>query len=110
MIASPVPRTNPRRPLQSDGVDADVLARAEEIRADHTQRQTAAVDATLKSLTIPLLAVHSIDDEQCVLGNSQRMTDLVAGSELLMTDGLGHRFIAQDADVLQRVVSFVEGM
>ena len=31
------------------------------------------------------------------------------GAELLPVDGLGHRFIAQDRDVIERVTAFVEG-
>ena len=54
------------------------------------------------------IIVHSLDDEQCPMANSQRMHELWPGSELLLVDGLGHRFIAQDSDVLQRVVDFCE--
>lgn len=110
LIASPVPRTHPRRPLDIEDADPEVLERAETLRQQHTARQTAAVEATLKSISIPLLAVHSIEDEQCAVGNSQRMVELAPRAELMLTDGLGHRFIAQDGDVLQRIVSFVEGM
>ena len=59
-------------------------------------------------MTAPALIVHSIDDEQCPMGNAERMAQLWRGSELLLVDGLGHRFVAQDAAVLQRVVEFCE--
>ena len=42
--------------------------------------------------------------------NGERMAELWPGAELLLVDGLGHRFVAQDAQVLERVVAFVEGM
>jgi hypothetical protein len=52
--------------------------------------------------------VHSIDDEQTPLSNSQRLAALWPGAELFLADQLGHRFVAQDGDVLERVVLFVE--
>lgn len=109
MIASPVPRTRGRRPMEADGIDPAVLARAEELRTEHTERQTAAVEASLRDLQTPLLAIHSIDDDQCAMENSQRMVSLAPKAELMLVDGLGHRFVAQDPDVLQRTVEFVEG-
>jgi pimeloyl-ACP methyl ester carboxylesterase len=60
-------------------------------------------------MSLPALIVHSIDDEQCPFANAQRMAELWKGSELLPVDGLGHRFVAQDAAVLERVVAFCEG-
>lgn len=108
MIASPVPRTQPRRPLSAEGVDPAVLARAEVLRREHGERQTAAVEATLKTFPARILAVHSIDDEQCALSNSQRMVELAPDADLMLVDGLGHRFVAQDADVLERIAEFVE--
>jgi pimeloyl-ACP methyl ester carboxylesterase len=52
--------------------------------------------------------MHSMDDEQCPVGNSRAMHDLWPGSELLLLNGLGHRLIAQDAEVVQRSIDFVE--
>jgi pimeloyl-ACP methyl ester carboxylesterase len=109
MLASPVPRTQPRRPLMVEGeVDPAVLARADELRAEHTARQTAAVEETLKTFPARILAIHSIDDEQCALSNSQRMVELAPDADLMLVDGLGHRFVAQDPDVLERIAEFVE--
>jgi len=110
MIASPVPRTQPRRPLQIDGADPAVLSRADEMREAHGRRQTEAVEAALRGMTAEILAIHSLDDEQCALANSQRMVELAPKAGLMFVDGLGHRFIAQDPDVLQRIVEFVEGV
>ena len=109
MLASPAPRTQPRRPIDAEGVDPAVIARAEELRQAHTERQTAAIEAALRGLATPLLAIHSIDDDVCPLTNSQRMVDLAPRAELMLVDGLGHRLIAQDAEVLQHMVAFVEG-
>lgn len=109
LVATPVPRTQPRRPLEIEGVDPTVLARAEELRQAHAAGQTEKIEQSIQVMTTPALVVHSIDDEQTPLANAQRLTGLWPDAELMLTDGLGHRFVAQDDDVLERVVGFVEG-
>jgi pimeloyl-ACP methyl ester carboxylesterase len=111
MIASPVPRTRPSRRGEQDFEDVppEVLQRALAIRAEGEEKRRVQVEDMLRAMTIPALIVHSIDDEQCPMENSQRMAELWPGAELLLVDGLGHRFVAQDAAVLERVVAFCEG-
>jgi len=67
------------------------------------------VEAVLPTLKAKALIIHSMDDESCPVGNSQRMAELWPGSELMLLDGLGHRLIAQDDDVVARITEFVEG-
>jgi pimeloyl-ACP methyl ester carboxylesterase len=111
MIASPTPRTRPSRRGEQDleDVPPQVLARALAIRAEGEEERHEQVETMLRAMTIPALVVHSIDDEQCPMENSQRLAELWPAAELLLVDGLGHRFIAQDASVLERVVQFCEG-
>jgi pimeloyl-ACP methyl ester carboxylesterase len=110
MIASPIPRTGPRRrhPDREQDAPPEVVERALDLRAEGEEARVQQVEALLTSMTTPCLIVHSIDDEQCPMGNAERMAQLWPGSELLLVDGLGHRFVAQDSDVLQRVVDFCE--
>ena len=109
LIASPVPRTRPRKPLEvDDDVPPEVVARAEELRQQHAVGQTERIEAALTAMTAPCLVVHSIDDEQTPLSNSQRLVELWPGADLFLADQLGHRFVAQDGDVLERIVRFVE--
>jgi len=108
LIASPVPRTQPRRPLEIEGVPPEVLARAEEMRQANALQQSARIEEAIAAMTTPMLAIHSLDDEQCPFANSERLVSLWPGAELMAVDGLGHRFLAQDRDVLDRVVNFVE--
>lgn len=109
LIASPVPRTQPRRPLEFDDVDPDVLRRAEEIRAERGAGLTEKIEASIRQMTAKALVVCSIDDDRTPLSNSQRLAELWPGAELFLADGLGHRFVAQDDDVIARIVDFVEG-
>jgi pimeloyl-ACP methyl ester carboxylesterase len=110
MIASPIPRVGERRrrPDREDEAPPEVVERALAMRAEGEDKRRAQVEAMLRAMTPPALIVHSIDDEQCPLENAQRMGELWPGSELLLVDGLGHRFVAQDSAVIERVVEFCE--
>jgi pimeloyl-ACP methyl ester carboxylesterase len=111
MIASPIPRVGERRVRRDREDDAppEVVARALEMRAADEEKRREQGEALVRGMSLPALIVHSIDDEQCPFANAQRMAELWKGSELLPVDGLGHRFVAQDAAVLERVVAFCEG-
>ncbi len=108
LIASPLPRTRPRKPLEVEA-EPEVIARAEEIRQARAANQTEKIEAAIAGMTTPCLVVCSIDDEQTPLSNSQRLAQLWPGADLFLADQLGHRFVAQDGDVLARVVSWIEG-
>jgi pimeloyl-ACP methyl ester carboxylesterase len=111
MIASPIPRMGEHRRRLDREEDAppEVVERALALRAAGEGKRREQVEAMLRGMTVPALIVHSIDDEQCPFANAQRMAELWAGSDLLPVDGLGHRFVAQDAAVIERVVDFCEG-
>ena len=111
MIASPVPRTRPRRPPENTfGAPPEVVERALALRDQGEDKRRRQVEATLKSMTAQAMVIHSADDEQCPMENAERMCALWPGAQLMLVDGLGHRFVAQDAQVLERVVDFCEGM
>jgi len=124
MIASPTPRTETRSQARDmtrweqaqlhDGEDPEVIARALVMMAERPPMRSSdrdfAVDDVLPTLTAKALIVHSMDDEQCPVANSQRMAELWPGSELVLLDGLGHRLIAQEPDVVTRVFEFVDAM
>ena len=122
MIASPVPRTETRSQARDmkrweqaqlhDGEDPEVIARALAIMAERSPMRgndrDFDVEAVLPTLSAKALIVHSMDDEQCPVANSQRMAELWPGSELVLLDRLGHRLIAQDPDVVARIFEFVD--
>jgi pimeloyl-ACP methyl ester carboxylesterase len=124
MIASPVPRTETRSQARDmtrweqaqlhEGVDPEVIARARELMAERPMMRSNDpgfdIEAVLPTLTAKALILHSMDDEQCPVANSQRMAELWPGSELVLLDNLGHRLIAQEPDVVARVFEFVDAM
>jgi len=120
LIGSPVPRTKPidrfngdwEKEMIDQGEDPEVVARAAEILRERLADPDAAfgnIDKSIASMTAKALILHSLDDDACPYGNAQAMADLWPGSELVLTDELGHRLIAQDPVIVQRVLDFVEG-
>jgi pimeloyl-ACP methyl ester carboxylesterase len=124
LIASPVPRTEtPSRARDMtrweqaqlhDGEDPAVIARALAIIAERPQARSndrdLDVEAVLPTMTAEALVIHSMDDEQCPVANSQAMAELWPAAELVLLDDLGHRMVAQDEAVVTRVFDFVEGI
>jgi len=121
MIASPVPRTKGARDdewsrrwkdkLLDRGADPEVVDRAAEIMMAEWEMNPgfrAVAETYIPKMTAKALILHSMDDEQCPFGNSQEMARLWPGSELFPLDGLGHRLIAQDPEVIARVMAFVD--
>jgi len=122
MIGTPQPRSKERGGWNMDdwkqhqierGEAPEVVERAMQLLAERPQTRNDrdyAVEDVLPTLTnTKALVIHSMDDEQCPFSNSQRMVELWPGAELMALDGLGHRLIAQDDDVIGRILEFVEG-
>jgi pimeloyl-ACP methyl ester carboxylesterase len=120
MIGSPVPRTREfdrfngewEQEMIQDGLDPEVVARAAEILRERLANPEAAfmnIDQAIAGMTAKALILHSFDDDACPVANAQAMADLWPGAELFLADELGHRLIAQDHAIVQRIVDFVEG-
>jgi pimeloyl-ACP methyl ester carboxylesterase len=118
LIASPIPRTGDERSMDrwvrrqvERGADPKVAKRAGELMAARAETSPAspfAAEEEIPGMTTPALILHAIDDEQCPVGNSQKMAELWPGSELVLVDDLGHRLIAQDDVILERIITFVD--
>lgn len=65
------------------------------------------IEADLPGLSAEALYVHSLDDEQCPVEDVEAMAALWPGARLALTDGLGHRPVAQDPATLARVMQFL---
>ncbi|MBI3563299.1 MAG: alpha/beta fold hydrolase [Gammaproteobacteria bacterium] len=66
-----------------------------------------AVEENVKALHLPILIVHDKQDTDVDWQQAQRIAKQNPKAELLFTDGLGHRRILRDADVIQRIVEFI---
>jgi pimeloyl-ACP methyl ester carboxylesterase len=87
------------------GISKEVVRRAREIYAEENGPfDFVDVAASLKP---EALFLHSADDEQVEWAQGRAVADAWPGAEFVLCDGLGHRLIAQDASVIQRIVTFV---
>jgi pimeloyl-ACP methyl ester carboxylesterase len=87
------------------GIAKDVVARAREIYAEENGPfDFADVAPRLKPQA---LFLHSADDEQVDWAQGRAVADAWPGAEFVLCDGLGHRLIAQDADIIRRIVSYL---
>lgn len=113
MIAAPIPRNANARidHLRSLGAPDALVDRALQRLA---QRPMAAAEpydvlAAASRMKTRALFVHSLDDEQCLAEDARRLASAWPGADALYLDGLGHRFVAQDAEVTRRAADFVDG-
>jgi len=88
------------------GLPEEIVHRAREIYAAeaglHTTFDLAAVAPSAEALVI-----HSLDDDAVEWENSEVIAQQWPNAELVLCDGLGHRMIAQDRGVIERIVQFV---
>lgn len=67
------------------------------------------VEALGPALTLPLLVVHDRDDREVPWEDAARIAGAAANATLLTTEGLGHRRVLRDAEVIGRAFAFVSG-
>ncbi len=111
-IATPLPKPERRFDrARRVGVPEAVIARATELYARRPEAQEPRFDhaAAAPGMTAAALFLHSVDDEQCPVADAETLRDLWPGAKLALTDGLGHRLIAQDTAMLQRIAAFIDG-
>lgn len=91
---------------EEQGISAEVVHRAREIYAAEAGLH-ATFDLAEVASPIETLVLHSMDDEAVEWQNGEAIAQNWPNAELVLCDGLGHRMIAQDRSVIDRVVQFV---
>jgi pimeloyl-ACP methyl ester carboxylesterase len=112
LVASPIPNAASRwARAKRVGVPQAVIDRAAVLYAERADPAETIFDmeGAAARMQAKALFVHSLDDEQCDAANAEKLRDLWPGAKLALVDGLGHRLIAQDAAMLDRIVNFIEG-
>ncbi|MFH2008222.1 MAG: alpha/beta fold hydrolase [bacterium] len=61
-----------------------------------------------RSMEAPMLVIHDEDDTEVDWERARAIADAAPLAELVTTHGLGHRRILRDADVVRRVVDFID--
>jgi pimeloyl-ACP methyl ester carboxylesterase len=96
------------RVAEERGIAIEVVERAREIHAEQAGEAARFDFAELApSLKTEALILHSADDEQVEWDQGRAIADAWPGANFVLCDGLGHRLIAQDRDVIGRIVEFV---
>ena len=62
-----------------------------------------------RSLSVPLLIFHDADDGEVPVSSGEAIAAAWPGSRLVKTEGLGHKRIVHDADVVAGTVAFLTG-
>jgi pimeloyl-ACP methyl ester carboxylesterase len=63
--------------------------------------------ALAETMDRPLLVIHDRDDRDCPVSTGRDIAEAWPGASFVETEGLGHRRILRDLDVIERVTSWV---
>lgn len=72
--------------------------------------QDVEIHERASALRVPALIVHDRDDGEVPFHDAERLTARWPGARLHPTEGLGHRRILKDDDVIRRAVEFVSNV
>lgn len=61
-----------------------------------------------QEVTVPILLIHDEDDTDVPVSAAHHIAKHLAHSELMITEGLGHRKILGDSKVIKRITQFLE--
>lgn len=68
--------------------------------------QNYDVDVHAGKINIPVLIIHDVNDKDVPYTAAETLHQNMPTSELLLTNGLGHRKILGDEDVIEKIVQF----
>ena len=68
--------------------------------------QNYDVDVHAKKLNIPVLIMHDLNDKDVPFTTSEAIHKNIPNSELILTQGLGHRKILGDETVIEKIIQF----
>lgn len=66
-----------------------------------------AASFSAKSITIPVLIIHDKDDDDVAIKAAHNIHKNLKNSTLMITEGLGHRKILGDTEVLKSIKKFI---
>lgn len=83
------------------------IERRMEKRFGSNIRPQLQTDELVKTLNCPTLIIHDRNDNDIPWEHAQTLSDHWPGSQLLLTDGLGHRRILHNPYVIKKIVEFL---
>jgi len=88
-----------------------IMAKKLKKHLDKKNKQDIEVFAaaeSAKEVTIPTLVIHDTKDTDVDVSSAYKLRQNLVNGELLVTNGLGHRKILRDANVISRIVEFIK--
>ena len=70
--------------------------------------KVAMPKAAAPSMKADALFIHSLDDEQCPASEGKRAAEAWPGARFWPVDGLGHRALVQDDEVVSMAASWLD--
>ena len=67
-----------------------------------------SLEESARAMTAPLLVVHDREDRETLWSEGATLANAWPGARLLTTEGLGHRRILRDKDVIANVTQFID--
>ncbi|HLP65304.1 alpha/beta hydrolase [Flavobacterium sp.] len=67
-----------------------------------------AASFAAKEVKIPVLVIHDLNDEDVNVKAAYNINDNLVHSEIMITEGLGHRKILGNKEVINRIVEFIK--
>jgi pimeloyl-ACP methyl ester carboxylesterase len=89
------------------GIPDEVVERARDLYAEDVGPERASFDLAAIASPIETLVIHSMDDDAVDWENGEVIAQQWPNAEFVLCDGLGHRMVAQDRGIIERIVSFV---
>jgi len=88
------------------------IAISEKMKASFEKKIGETMDSysayiVAREVTIPVLVIHDIDDTDVPVKAAHHIHQNLENSELMITNGLGHRKILGDAKVIKKIVAFL---
>lgn len=93
---------------EEHGIPEAVVHRARELYALDVGPERASFDLAAIANPVEALIIHSVDDDAVEWDdNAKVIAETWPNAELILCDGLGHRMVAQDRAIIERIVNFV---
>jgi pimeloyl-ACP methyl ester carboxylesterase len=95
------------RHWRRDGVKEDLIAAA--LDYGHTHDHFFDLEKAAKDFKPDALFIHSLDDQQCPAEDARKAAAAWPGARFWEVDGLGHRSLVKDDEVVSMAVAWLAG-
>jgi pimeloyl-ACP methyl ester carboxylesterase len=95
------------RAWRRHGVSEDLIAAA--LAQGHGEGRFFDMEQAAKDFTADALFIHSLDDQQCPADDARRAAAAWPGARFWSVDGLGHRALVKDEEVVSMAAAWLMG-